>query len=126
MSGYTWRGRPPVNPCACGCGGEAPIATRTDLRPDHRQVKGQPLRYIKGHNPKNGKSPVPSAADLGHTGPRPRRGNRPAQPPRVHVLSPRLPGLIRTGCGITRESLDLPVTADPSCATCAVCVRAAS
>lgn len=71
MSGYVWRGRQAaVNPCACGCGEEAPIAKRTDSR--YGQVKGQPKRYISGHNPP-GKSPVPSAADLGHTGPRPRR-----------------------------------------------------
>ena len=47
--GYTWRGRRPVNPCACGCGEEAPIAAKTDVR--HGRVKGQPVKYISGHNP---------------------------------------------------------------------------
>jgi HNH endonuclease len=33
--------------CQCGCGKPAPIAKRT--RPDRGYCKGQPLRFIKGH-----------------------------------------------------------------------------
>lgn len=33
--------------CDCGCGQPAPIATRTDAR--HGWVKGQPLRFVRGH-----------------------------------------------------------------------------
>jgi hypothetical protein len=58
VSGYVWRGTPPpppppvINPCSCGCGEEAPIATKTDRRIG--AVRGQPQRYIKGHNPPGG------------------------------------------------------------------------
>lgn len=48
MSGYVWRGRKPQVSCQCGCGEPAPIATRTDRR--YGAVKGQPRRYISGHN----------------------------------------------------------------------------
>ena len=34
--------------CECGCGLPAPIATET--RPSRGYVKGQPMRFIKGHN----------------------------------------------------------------------------
>jgi len=34
--------------CECGCGGITPIATRT--RSNRGQFKGQPLRFINGHN----------------------------------------------------------------------------
>lgn len=34
--------------CACGCGHETAIATRTDSR--RGQVKGQPMRFLPGHN----------------------------------------------------------------------------
>jgi hypothetical protein len=34
--------------CECGCGLPAPIATRTDSRRGH--IKGQPVRFISGHN----------------------------------------------------------------------------
>lgn len=34
--------------CACGCGKPAPIATMT--RRARGQVKGQPIRFINGHN----------------------------------------------------------------------------
>lgn len=40
--------------CECGCGGPAPIAPRTYRRFGH--VKGQPLRFIRGHNARS--SPV--------------------------------------------------------------------
>lgn len=33
--------------CACGCGGAAPIAARSDSR--RGAVKGQPVRFIVGH-----------------------------------------------------------------------------
>jgi len=36
--------------CACGCGGQTPPAPRTDRR--YGQVKGEPLAYIPGHNPR--------------------------------------------------------------------------
>jgi hypothetical protein len=35
--------------CECGCGQPAPIATQNHTR--LRYVKGEPLRFIKGHNP---------------------------------------------------------------------------
>ena len=34
--------------CECGCGNPAPIATRN--RYERGQIKGQPLRFISGHN----------------------------------------------------------------------------
>lgn len=34
--------------CECGCGGAAPIATTT--RTGRGQVKGRPVRFIRGHN----------------------------------------------------------------------------
>jgi hypothetical protein len=34
--------------CECGCGEPAPLAQRTDKR--HGWVRGQPLRFINGHN----------------------------------------------------------------------------
>jgi hypothetical protein len=34
--------------CECGCGNPAPIAKRT--RSGRGQIKGQPLRFINGHN----------------------------------------------------------------------------
>lgn len=36
--------------CECGCGLPAPIAKTTDKR-GYGTVKGQPLRFIRGHNP---------------------------------------------------------------------------
>jgi hypothetical protein len=38
--------------CECGCGAEAPVARKTDARKG--QVKGQPQRFISGHNPSHG------------------------------------------------------------------------
>ena len=35
--------------CQCGCGQPAPVAKRNDAT--HNMVKGQPCRYIKGHQP---------------------------------------------------------------------------
>ena len=34
--------------CACGCGGAAPVAKRTNIRKGER--RGEPLQYISGHN----------------------------------------------------------------------------
>jgi hypothetical protein len=59
VSAYAWNGKKPVHPCACGCGTEVSIATRSDRR--NGQVKGQPLRYVSGHNNVR-RSPVPPAA----------------------------------------------------------------
>ena len=36
--------------CECGCGKESPLAKRT--RPYCGHVKGKPLRFINGHNPR--------------------------------------------------------------------------
>jgi len=60
VSGYAWNGKRPVHPCACGCGTEVSIATRSDSR--NGQVKGQPLRYVSGHN-RARRSPVLPAAE---------------------------------------------------------------
>jgi hypothetical protein len=37
----------PTKLCECGCNGEAPIATKTAKRDGH--VKGEPMRFIRGH-----------------------------------------------------------------------------
>jgi len=37
-----------MNLCECGCGEPTPIAQRNDYRLGH--VKGQPLRFVNGHN----------------------------------------------------------------------------
>jgi hypothetical protein len=37
----------PVKLCECGCGQPAPIATRTNTKLGH--VKGQPIRFVRGH-----------------------------------------------------------------------------
>lgn len=34
--------------CHCGCGGLAPLATKTDRSTN--RIKGQPMRFISGHN----------------------------------------------------------------------------
>lgn len=41
--------------CECGCGGRAPLAGQTDRRKG--QVKGQPLRFISGHNSRGANNP---------------------------------------------------------------------
>lgn len=38
--------------CECGCGGRAPIATRT--RPERGLKKGEPQRFIRGHATRDG------------------------------------------------------------------------
>lgn len=40
--------------CECGCGQPAPIATITKRKWGH--VKGEPMRFVNGHNPKRGAS----------------------------------------------------------------------
>ena len=42
----------PIGLCQCGCNQAAPIAQRNDSI--HNMVRGQPLRYIKGHQPNGG------------------------------------------------------------------------
>lgn len=44
-----------VKLCECGCGQPAPIATGTDRR--HGAVKGRPVRFIRGHNSRGGRTP---------------------------------------------------------------------
>lgn len=39
---------PPVTLCECGCGEPAPLARQTDAKRGY--VKGQPIRFIAGHN----------------------------------------------------------------------------
>lgn len=41
--------------CECGCGSPAPIATKNHTANGH--VKGQPMRYVKGHNIRPGVAP---------------------------------------------------------------------
>ena len=41
--------------CECGCGQPAPIATKNHTRTG--AVKGQPVRFIKGHSIRNGRAP---------------------------------------------------------------------
>ena len=43
--------------CECGCGEPAPIATKTDRRDG--SVKGQPKRFLPGHNGRTRKPPAP-------------------------------------------------------------------
>ena len=45
----------PVGYCQCGCGRMTPLATRN--RRDLGWVKGQPLQYVRGHNPRYRASP---------------------------------------------------------------------
>jgi hypothetical protein len=44
----------PVGFCQCGCGGKTAIATQD--RPDVGHVKGQPKRFLRGHNAKVGRA----------------------------------------------------------------------
>lgn len=39
-----------VVPCQCGCGGRAPLAKKNDRSTN--RVKGQPMRFIRGHSRK--------------------------------------------------------------------------
>jgi hypothetical protein len=44
--------------CACGCGGDAPIATQTKAKWGH--IAGQPMKFIRGHgNTKHRKVNLP-------------------------------------------------------------------
>lgn len=44
--------------CECGCGKPTTIATRTDNSERSRRIKGQPGRFLKGHNSKFGRASV--------------------------------------------------------------------
>ena len=48
--GYTPPASPEAGLCQCGCGGKAPIALRNEKRKGW--IKGEPVRFIKGHNGK--------------------------------------------------------------------------
>lgn len=51
MQDHTTPSVPPCLPvilCECGCGNPAPLASHT--RKERGQVKGQPVRFISGHN----------------------------------------------------------------------------
>jgi hypothetical protein len=39
--------------CACGCGQETAVATQTSKRNGY--VKGQPMKYVRGHNARGNK-----------------------------------------------------------------------
>lgn len=62
---------PSTKLCECGCGQPAPIAQRTYARLGH--VKGEPIRFINGHNVRGQKPPRKSdryrVEDRGHTTP---------------------------------------------------------
>lgn len=47
-----------MSPCQCGCGQPAPIATRTDRSSGY--VKGQQLRFVRGHGRKVGRKDTDS------------------------------------------------------------------
>lgn len=61
MSDSTILGPNPSGLCMCGCGGKAPIAIGNDKR--YGIVKGQPQRYIKGHQVFKSPSAVPYTID---------------------------------------------------------------
>lgn len=42
----------PTGYCACGCGEKTAIAVRNEYRRGH--IKGEPVRYVHGHNPRRG------------------------------------------------------------------------
>lgn len=45
----------PFGYCRCGCGEKSPLATKT--RNDRGQVRGQPVRYVPGHHPRQPPGP---------------------------------------------------------------------
>lgn len=49
--------------CECGCGQPAPVARQTDRRKGY--VKGEPMRFISGHNKRGGPMPTRSCARCG-------------------------------------------------------------
>jgi hypothetical protein len=57
----TVEGPNPSGKCMCGCGERTPIATMTCKRLGH--VKGQPCRFIRGHNTKKGPNVVRHLSD---------------------------------------------------------------
>ena len=54
----------PVGFCQCGCGQRTPIARKT--RVELGQIKGQPVRFIRGHNHKRGRVSESLAAGQQH------------------------------------------------------------
>lgn len=77
--------------CGCGCGHPTPIAARTDSR--YQRVKGQPNRFLPGHNLRLATRTVTPPAEAGPGVPRcrncscPMVGQRETSPPgwRRHV-----------------------------------------
>lgn len=65
----------PYGTCHCRCGAKTSIASRTT--PDGRRVKGQPVRYVAGHNTRV----------------------RPRNPQLALLLPPNPSGLCMCGCG---------------------------
>lgn len=61
MSNYT-TDTPPEKLCECGCGKTTPLAKRT--RPDIGHIKGQPTRFVAGHNSPDRKRPSPFVRPL--------------------------------------------------------------
>lgn len=61
----------PFGYCQCGCGQRTRLAERN--RPDRGWIKGQPLRYVFGHQPRSGSHPKPepkySIEDRGYVTP---------------------------------------------------------
>lgn len=53
--------------CQCGCGELAPLATRT--RASHGYQRGEPVRYIPGHNTRDVTSPTYEVRDCGYISP---------------------------------------------------------
>lgn len=105
-----------AKPCECGCGELAPLAKKTHKRSGH--VKGQPVRFIKGHaisKYKDAIGPNPSGLCMCGCGGRtsmakvndPRTGIRAGQPycyihghaTNKHSQSPNPSGYCMCGCG---------------------------
>lgn len=114
--------------CECGCGGLAPIATRTNSRAGH--IKGQPVRFILGHHGRSAavralmsarRAAVGNEANRGRIRkprlaavPRPsgwqRVGSRrvPARDGDIRQAHDRINGLVRRG--VIPRPADLPCT----------------
>lgn len=54
---FTIPGDPQAKLCECGCGEPAPIAPQTDTA--RGDVKGQPRRFVRGHNQRRPPGPRP-------------------------------------------------------------------
>ena len=50
--------------CECGCGQTAPIATKTKAYQGH--VRGQPMRFVHGHNARGQQRPSRHGPDAAH------------------------------------------------------------